>query len=416
MVSKDTSTPEKAEDGEKEVQLTAEQKKILKELEATGGEGKIEREEIKLEGLKYKWFIDHKYDIDPVKGLVWKDYDQISKQRKAAFQLVKDIGANILKGRSIMNVSMPITLMEPQTMLHRVACTYGYLPIYAEKIVKESDPIEKMKNYLAYSIAALYGNLQQMKPLNPVWGETYQGYLGNSCNKIYCEQISHHPPMTQITIESPLFTVNATHHIEAATYPSSIRIYSKGKHVVTFNDEQKTTYVLKERPEGQISGVIVGQRIMYYTGFMVIKDKTNKLYAQVRFNPEKQGMLEKIFGKTKATRSDFFKGLITKSKDLLKDTSRKAFYSKEMLSYFEGEWLEHIIIDGDYYWELGKKTPMEIFPDPGALPSDSAFRADIQPLAKGDMETAQKEKENLENLQRNDRKLRAEFKKAAKKK
>eukprot|EP00826_Nyctotherus_ovalis_P055550 TRINITY_DN7387_c0_g1_i11.p1 TRINITY_DN7387_c0_g1~~TRINITY_DN7387_c0_g1_i11.p1 ORF type:complete len:123 (+),score=51.17 TRINITY_DN7387_c0_g1_i11:198-566(+) len=110
MVSKDTSTPEKAEDGEKEVQLTAEQKKILKELEATGGEGKIEREEIKLEGLKYKWFIDHKYDIDPVKGLVWKDYDQISKQRKAAFQLVKDIGANILKGRSIMNVSMPITL------------------------------------------------------------------------------------------------------------------------------------------------------------------------------------------------------------------------------------------------------------------------------------------------------------------
>lgn len=412
-MTEDTKSPEGSP--ERDVKLTADELKMLKQFEATGGEGKIEREEIKLKGLKYKWFIDHKYDIDPVKGLIWKDYDQIAKQRKAAFQLVKDIGTNILKGKSIMNVSLPIYLMEPQTMLQRIANTYGYLPQYAEKIVKETDPLEKMKLYLGYSIASLHSDLQQIKPLNPIWGETYQGYLGNSSSKIYCEQVSHHPPMSQITIESPLFTVNAAHNIEAATYPTSVKISYKGKQVITFNDEQKTTYVLKERPEGQVNGLVFGQRTLHYTGCMLIKDKTNKIYAQARFNPDKQGMLEKLFGKTKATRSDFFKGLITKNKELLKDTSRKAFYSKDMLSYFEGEWLEYVIIDGDHYWELGKKQPVEIFPVHDPLPSDSSFRLDIQPLAKGDLEAAQKAKEELENLQRTDRKLRAEFKKANKK-
>jgi hypothetical protein len=413
-MKKDTKSPEKA--NESELPLTAEEAKILKQFEATGGDVNMEREEIKLKGLKYKWFIDHLYDIDPVKGLVWKNYDQIEKQRKAAFQLVKDVGSNLLRGKSVMNVSFPITVMEPQTMLHRVASTYGYLPVFAEKIVKESDPIEKMKNFVSFSIAALYGNLQQMKPLNPIWGETYQGYLGNSSNKIYCEQISHHPPMTQIIIESPLFTIHATHHVEAATYPTSIKITTKGKNVAIFNDEQKTTYSIRERPEAQVHGVIFGQRTVCYAGCMMIKDETNNIYAQARFNPEKQGMLEKFFSKTKATRPDFFKGLITRNKELLKDISRKAFYSKDMISYFEGEWLEYIIIDGEKYWELGKKQPMELFPVADTLPSDSAHRKDIQPLSKGDLETAQKAKEELESLQRHDRKLRAEFKKKAKKK
>jgi len=413
-MEKDTKNLEKSD--EAEVPLTAEEANILKRFEATGGDVKIEREEIKLKGLKYKWFIDHLYDIDPVKGLIWKDYDQIEKQRKAAFQLIKSVGSNLLRGKSVMNVSLPVIVMEPQTMLHRVASKYGYFPIYAEKIIEKSDPIEKMKNFLALSIAALYGDLQQMKPLNPIWGETYQGYLGNSSNKVYCEQISHHPPMSHITIESPLFTVHATHHVEAATYPTSIKVINKGKNVAIFNDEQKTTYTIKERPETQIHGTIFGERTMHYTGCMLIKDKTNKIYAQARFNPEKQGMLEKLFSKTKATRPDFFKGLITKNKKLLKDTSRKAFYSKDMISYFEGEWLEYIIIDGEHYWELGKKQPMNIFPAAETLPSDSAYRKDIEPLAKGDLETAQKAKEELENLQRYDRKLRAEFKKNAKKK
>eukprot|EP00826_Nyctotherus_ovalis_P037768 TRINITY_DN3473_c0_g5_i1.p1 TRINITY_DN3473_c0_g5~~TRINITY_DN3473_c0_g5_i1.p1 ORF type:complete len:416 (+),score=164.15 TRINITY_DN3473_c0_g5_i1:137-1384(+) len=407
---------DKKKEAEKDPQLTADELKLLKKFEATGGDVKMEREEIKLKDPKYKWFIEHLYDIDPVKGLIWKDYDRIATQRKAAFNLVKEVGANILKGRSVMNVSLPIVVMEPQTMLHRVASTYGYLPTFAQKIIAQSDPVEKLKYYTAFSIASLHRDLQQLKPLNPIWGETYQGYLGSSDHKIYCEQISHHPPMSQITIESPLFTVHATHHIEAGVYPTAVKTYKKGKHKVTFNDEAKTTYLLKERPDGKISGAVFGERIMYYNGFMVIKDVTNNLYAQIRFNPEKQGVLEKFFNKTKPTRSDFFKGLITKRKELLKDTSRKAFYSKDMIAYCEGEWLEYIIVDGEHYWELSKDEPAEILPAPNPLPSDSAFRDDIQPLAKGDLETAQKAKDDLENLQRSDRKLRAAFKKAAKKK
>ena len=300
-------------------------------------------------------------------------------------------------------------------MLQRVAWVYGYLPMYAEKIMKTDDPLEKLKFYLSFSIASLYGNLQQKKPLNPLWGETFQGYLGSSKYKIYCEQISHHPPMSQITIDCPLFTLNATHYIEASTYPNSIKITTTGKHIITFKDKDQTTFELKEHPEGYVGGLAIGQRTLSYTGFMLIEDVKNKVYAQARFNPDKQGMLEKLFSKTKATRSDFFKGIITKNPELLKDASRKAFYSKDMISYFEGEWLEYIIIDGEHYWELGKGFPVDIIGVAEPLPSDSTLRPDIGPLAKKDNETTQKAKGTLENNQRSDRKLRTEFKKAEKK-
>lgn len=404
------------EDKTANVPLSAEELKIMKQLEAGHEiEDKTAHEEIRISGDKYKWFLENLYDIDPKLGLVWKNYDQISKQRKTVFHLLKEMGSNLLKGKSIMSVSLPINIMEPKTMLQRLAEIYSYLPCYAEKIYKEKDPIDRMKWYLAYSIAALYGNLEQKKPLNPVWGETYQGYLGSKEYKVYCEQVSHHPPITQITIDCPYLTLHGTHYVEASTYPNSIKVKSIGKHVITLKDEQKTTIILKKRPNVQVEGLVVGKRTMAYIDILEIEDPLNKVYAQARFNADKQGFFEKIFNKTKATRPDFFKGFITMNKELLNDTSKKAFYSKDMISYFEGQWLEYLIIDGEHFWDLGKELPANLIPAENPLKSDSRFRVDLNLLVDKNLEKAQKEKNDLEDIQRNDRKLRADFIKRTKK-
>ncbi len=411
-----------AEDDEEqefvEKPLSAEEQKLMKQLVAGKEvEDKLVQEDmhISLADSKYEWYLANKYDIDPKLGLIWKDYDQISKQKKVVFYLLKQIGFNLLRGKSIMSVSLPVTIMEPLTMLQRLSNVYSYLPAFSDRM-QSPDPLEKFKAYIGFSIAALHISLQQRKPLNPVWGETFQGYLGDPHFTICCEQTSHHPPFAQILVDTPWYTIYARHQVEARTYPNTLRVTAVGKLRVVFKDEKHTTYLVTESPQAHISGLVVGQRVVLYEGSMEIMDVTNGIYMQARFNTEKQGFFERIFSKTKATRSDYFKGFITKNKELLKDTSRKAFYSKDIVTYFEGQWLENLVMDGEYYWQLGRENASKVISAPDHLESDSVNRKDLQVLARGDEAEAQKCKDEIEEVQRRDRKLREPFQKLRKSK
>ena len=399
-----------------DVPLSAEETKLMKQYEAGKEvEEKIETEAMHIdESEKYAWYKENTYDIHPELGLVWKDYTQISRQRKIVFNLLKQIGVNLMKGRSIMTVSLPVTIMEPMTMLQRLANVFAYLPAYSERLMVE-DPLEKMKRYIGFSIACLHVSLQQKKPFNPVWGETFEGYLGNENCKVYCEQTTHHPPVSNIMIDCPAVTLYATHRVEARTYPNSIKVASLGRQRLIFKDSKRTEYVVKRNPEANIGGLVIGKRQVKYENVLILKDKTNGLYVQAQFNPDKQGFFERVFSKTVAKRSDFFKGFITRNKALAHDFTRKAFYSKDMLSYFEGHWLEYVLIDGEIYWQLGNELPAKLISRPDHLESDSCCRPDLQALMTGDEKTAQIKKDELEDIQRRDRKLREPFDKARKK-
>ena len=68
-----------------------------------------------------------------------------------------------------------------------------------------------------------------------------------------------------------------------------------------------------------------------------------------------------------------------------------------------------IDFDGIRYWDIREKEsvwfPIEKKGE-SSLPSDSSRRRDAIVLATGDIKAAQVVKEEMENLQRNDRKLR----------
>ncbi|KAG2492188.1 hypothetical protein HYH03_009436 [Edaphochlamys debaryana] len=72
----------------------------------------------------------------------------------------------------------------------------------------------------------------------------------------------------------------------------------------------------------------------------------------------------------------------------------------------EGSWLSHINIDGARYWSVDKEVADQWRPIADPLPSDSRYRQDLVVLAGGDVKGAQRAKELLENMQRNDKKLR----------
>ncbi len=403
------------EDPEEKKELTPEEKELLKKLE----KGEIDLSDPK-KGTKgpfnkepqYKVYTEMGFNVDSKQGiLVHGDPAEISKQRRVIFHLMKSVGTNLLHGKSLMNVSLPVSIFDTASLLQRSAGDHIYAPIYAEKMYAATDPIDKMKYCVALYVAGLHLNLTIKKPFNPIWGETYQAVIGKNLN-VYCEQTSHHPPISHLFLDSDHYSITAKHQFALSAYPNSASFKCTGYRRIMLKDPQHTEYEI-EYPWVECRGFMFGTRTVNYKGIINITDKTNKIYAQLRLCAGDKSFAEGIF-KKQGIRYDFFKGMITKSPALLKDMSRKAFYSKDMISYIEGNWIDYVMIDGDKYWELDKVQPEPIVPASNPLPSDSRFRPDLQALAAGNETEAQRQKEIMEELQRNDRKLRDQYAKSKK--
>jgi hypothetical protein len=82
-----------------------------------------------------------------------------------------------------------------------------------------------------------------------------------------------------------------------------------------------------------------------------------------------------------------------------------------------GSYLSYIEFDGKRYWDVRENIPIEkIEINPPLLPSSSVYRTDRIFLQKSylkikldNIEKAQENKDSLENIQRNDRKLREKY-------
>ena len=78
----------------------------------------------------------------------------------------------------------------------------------------------------------------------------------------------------------------------------------------------------------------------------------------------------------------------------------------------EGNWLSHLVIDGELVWELTEDVPQwcprtEVMSDgTKILPSDMDRRGDIPHMIRKEWEEAEEEKVKMEELQRHDARLR----------
>lgn len=84
----------------------------------------------------------------------------------------------------------------------------------------------------------------------------------------------------------------------------------------------------------------------------------------------------------------------------------------KVVSVLKGSYLSHIEFDGKRYWDFRENFPIKVIDTDKPLPSSSLLREDRILLEQGRLEEAQIAKEKIENLQRADRKLRQNYKKA----
>lgn len=78
-------------------------------------------------------------------GLIFINKPLMEKQRGVMGYLIKNIGLNLIKGKSVMNISLPINIFDVRSHLEVFAFQNSYAKIFLERAAKAKDAIEKLK-------------------------------------------------------------------------------------------------------------------------------------------------------------------------------------------------------------------------------------------------------------------------------
>jgi hypothetical protein len=378
-------------------------------------------EEIKKEYEDYKklepfpFYMDYEnewknnYTIASEKsGLLYINEESKKIGYEAVKYLINKFSQNLLTGKSILNISLPVFMFDKRTLHMAFAYEQRFATHFLTKAAFCIDKLERIKWVTTYLISCLHMSVIQIKPFNPIIGETFQCRVGSI--DIYIEQTVNHPITSNVYCKDIYgnFTMYG-YLITDATLAINI-LYSTrlGKFYIKFKDG---TLFQVRLPPIFLKGLSLGDRLYNYYNKSLVQDLTNKLTAYIEMNPDEPGYLASFFT-SKKTLPDYFRGKIVDAKDVTpEETCGDHKLAKNAKSYgeIEGEWTSYISFDNVEYWSNDKTKSFTVYSHEFTLPSDGRYREDLINLIKGDQEKSQTEKENLEVRQRKDRKLRADY-------
>lgn len=332
-------------------------------------------------------------------GLKCVDVAEMDRQKGVLTHLLKTAGANLLQGKSAVNVSLPVRVFEPRSFLQRIPDAWCHAPVLLSRAaLAGADPLERFKLVVAFAISGLHRSCKNLKPFNPILGETYQARFEDGA-EVLLEQVSHHPPVSAFQVVGPggSYHLHGQHEFAATFRPNSLVGQQIGPNRVSFPDGGEVRY---ELPYVIIAGTLMGERNFKWLGTMHFMDERSGLRLDLLFNPDAKGAVARFFSSQKSP-CDAVRGSVVR-------TGEGGEGEEVVVSKCEGSWMDGISFDGQQYW--GKNTLRAFDPQPvpedEALPSDSRFRDDLRALLGGDETAAQEWKQRLEDRQRRDRALR----------
>ena len=363
---------------------------------------------------EYKFYMDYEnewknnYAIIPEKaGLLYINEEGKNIGYRAVKYLIAKFTQNILESKSILNISLPVFMFDKRTLQMGWAHEQKLAPIILSKAAFSNDKIERLKWVTTYLMSFLHFSVIQIKPFNPIIGETFQCRIGNI--DYYVEQTVNHP----ITLNIYGKEINGEFIIyghlitDASVYLNSLYTSRLGKCFIKFKDGTLFRVIM---PPITLKGLSLGDRLFNFIDKGLVLDLTNGLCSYIEMNPEELGFFESFF-KSKKSFPDYFRGNIVEVKDVSIDENggnHKLRKNAKTYGNIEGEWTSFISFDGVEYWNNNMKT-LKLFSHEFTLPSDGRFRPDLINLIDGKEEQSQIEKEKLEVRQRQDRKLRAKY-------
>ena len=89
------------------------------------------------------------YKISKDNQLVYINEVMLRGQKDTLKFVIKQIGANLISGKSVLNVSLPVDIFEPRALLERSASSLGMCPDYLIPVA-DADPLTQIKNVTAF--------------------------------------------------------------------------------------------------------------------------------------------------------------------------------------------------------------------------------------------------------------------------
>jgi len=318
-------------------------------------------------------------------GKMAENQKAVKKLRAVGKDFLYKVGKHVLSGNlNLTTIPFPIRAMVPKSYLEYVGCIpTAFFPLYLNLAVKTTDPVERFKFYMVAQICYFFMTSSFAKPLNPILGETCRGYYEDG-SRFYLEQISHHPPISYMLYHGPKDTYKfyGPSQFSASAGLNSITLSTKAWRRIHFKDTDQIIH--NTFPDEYYDGTLLGTTVHETIGNMELKDEANGIYCNI------------AFGKVKKKPSDYIEGTI--------------FVKGEPVSQITGTYLGWLEIDGKRYFDYRYTQPFECKIEKSPLASDFQYRPDKALLALGHYDDAQKEKEQLEHIQRTDAKLRKQYK------
>ncbi|XP_071499105.1 oxysterol-binding protein-related protein 6-like [Diadema antillarum] len=313
---------------------------------------------------------------------------------------------NILKkniGKDLSKISMPVALNEPLSML-QVLCEELEYSELLDKAAEVDDPFKRIVFIAAFAVSSYSSTFTRAgtKPFNPLLGETYECVRDDKGFRFIAEKVSHHPPIIACHCESKNFVYTQDVRIKTKFWGKSMEVIPAGTihiHIPKYDDHYTLSKVTS-----CVHNILSGERWVDHYGETTIRsgDISCKLtftkasfwssrlheVTGLVFNQEGR-VVHELFGKWN---EGLYCGRSASAKCVWRAASMPA---NHQLYYGFSR----------FAIELNELDP---YTQDSLPPTDSRFRPDQRLLEEGDLKGAELEKQRLEGLQRERRKLREE--------
>ncbi|XP_065254673.1 oxysterol-binding protein-related protein 3 [Emys orbicularis] len=313
---------------------------------------------------------------------------------------------NILRnniGKDLSKVAMPVELNEPLNTLQRLCEELEYSELL-DKAAHTPNSFERMVYVAAFAASAYASSYYRAgsKPFNPVLGETYECVREDKGFQFFSEQVSHHPPISACHAESVNFAFWQDVRWKNKFWGKSMEIVPIGTTHVTlpaFRDHFEWNKVTS-----CIHNILSGQRWIEHYGEIIIKNLNDDTclcrltFIKAKYwNPnmheiegsvmDRDGkVVHRLFGKW---HESIYCGTpssptcIWRANPMPKDYEQCYGFTQFAL-------------------ELNELDPQT---RPFLPPTDTRFRPDQRFLEEGNIEGAEMQKQRIEQLQRERRKV-----------
>lgn len=313
-------------------------------------------------------------------------------------------------GKDLSTLSMPVDMNEPITILQK----YAEIMEYSEMIdnalqgtypPESGEMILRVAAFAVTYLSAFRAKLRVgRKPFNPLLGETFELVREDKGFRFLCEKVSHKPPVFGIHVESADWLFTFSPAPSQKFWGKTSEIYTNGNAKLTIRATKETfTWPV---PTCVIKNIIAGEKYTEPCSNITVKSSSGQKavveFAKAgMFSGRSEDLVIKAYNPSKKLLSYTVTGKWTESMTLKTHTVEKEIWTAgALLPNYEKKFGFT-----EFTGTLNKITVIEKDKLP---PTDSRYRPDMKVYINGEIEKAEELKHQLEDGQRERRKVQEE--------